>query len=379
MATTDTLLIDKLLHAVVRQGASDLHITVGQPPVIRHDGHLVKLKTKVLEANDTMGLMKSITPDRCQQELQAVGGADFGFAFGDLARFRVSVFKQRGSVAMVLRQIPAKLLTMEQLGLPSACERLICRPRGLFLVTGPTGSGKSTSLASMINYMNETFDHHIITIEDPIEFYHPNKMSTVNQREVGVDVPSFAEALRRALRQDPDVILVGEMRDLETIEAAIGAAETGHIVFGTLHTTGAQGTVNRIIDVFPTNQQDQIRTQLSTSIIGVLSQNLLPKIGGGRIAAYELLVVNSAIGNLIRENKTFRITSAIQTGAKQGMMLLDDSLFNLWHKRICSKEDVLSRSASPDELAARIAAAERGMLEEPEEEEGESKRNGRNR
>ncbi len=240
MATTDTLLIDKLLHAVVRQGASDLHITVGQPPVIRHDGHMVRLKTKVLESADTMQLMKSIAPDRCQQELQAVGGSDFGFAFGDLARFRVSIFKQRGNVAMVLRQIPNRLLSMEQLGLPSACERLIRRPRGLFLVTGPTGSGKSTSLASMINYLNENFDHHIITVEDPIEFYHPNKKSTVNQREVGVDVPSFAEALRRALRQDPDIILVGELRDLATIEAAISAAETGHIVFGTLHTTGAR-------------------------------------------------------------------------------------------------------------------------------------------
>lgn len=367
MASTETVLIDKLLHAVVRQGASDLHITVGQPPVIRHDGHMVKLKTKVLEPSDTQSLMKSITPDRCQQELQAVGGSDFGFAFGDLARFRVSVFKQRGNIAMVLRQIPAKLLTMEQLGLPQACVRLIQRPRGLFLVTGPTGSGKSTSLASMINYLNENFDHHIITIEDPIEFYHPNKKSTVNQREIGVDVPSFSEALRRALRQDPDVILVGELRDLPTIEAAISAAETGHVVFGTLHTTGAQGTVNRIIDVFPTNQQDQIRTQLSTSIIGVLSQALIPRIGGGRCAAYELLVCNSAIGNLIRENKTFRITSAIQTGAKQGMMLLDDSLFNLWREQKCAKADVLAKAAAPDELAARIANAERGMFDDDDD------------
>jgi twitching motility protein PilT len=373
VAATDTILIDKLLHAVVRQGASDLHITVGQPPVIRHDGHMVKLKTKVLEPSDTVSLMKSIAPDRCQQELQAVGGSDFGFAFGDLARFRVSIFKQRGNIAMVLRQIPNKLLTMDQLGLPQACVRLIQRPRGLFLVTGPTGSGKSTSLASMINYLNENFDHHIITIEDPIEFYHPNKKSTVNQREIGVDVPSFAEALRRALRQDPDVILVGELRDLPTIEAAISAAETGHVVFGTLHTTGAQGTVNRIIDVFPTSQQDQIRTQLSTSIIGVLSQALIPRIGGGRCAAYELLVCNSAIGNLIRENKTFRITSAIQTGAKQGMMLLDDSLFKLWQEQKCSKEDVMAKSTAPEELAARIANAERGLFDEEEDGAGDGK------
>ncbi|HEX3726368.1 MAG TPA: type IV pilus twitching motility protein PilT [Pirellulales bacterium] len=377
MASTETILIDKLLHAVVRQGASDLHITVGQPPVIRHDGHMVKLKTKVLEPADTVALMKSIAPDRCQQELQAVGGSDFGFAFSDLARFRVSIFKQRGNVAMVLRQIPAKLLTMEQLGLPSACVRLIQRPRGLFLVTGPTGSGKSTSLASMINYLNENFDHHIITIEDPIEFYHPNKKSTVNQREIGVDVPSFSEALRRALRQDPDVILVGELRDLPTIEAAISAAETGHVVFGTLHTTGAQGTVNRIIDVFPTNQQDQIRTQLSTSIIGVLSQALIPRIGGGRCAAYELLVCNSAIGNLIRENKTFRITSAIQTGAKQGMILLDDALFSLWREQKCAKADVMAKAQQPDELAARIANAERGLFDdEDDDEKGNGKKKG---
>jgi twitching motility protein PilT len=372
---TETVLIDKLLHAVVRQGASDLHITVGQPPVIRHDGHLVKLKTKVLGPADTMSLMKSIAPDRCQQELQAVGGSDFGFAFGELARFRVSIFKQRGNVAMVLRQIPVKLLSMEQLGLPAACVRLLQRPRGLFLVTGPTGCGKTTSLASMINYINENFDHHIITIEDPIEFHHPNKKSTVNQREIGVDVPSFSEALRRSLRQDPDVILVGEMRDLATIEAAIGAAETGHIVFGTLHTTGAQGTVNRIIDVFPANQQDQIRTQLSTSIIGVLSQALLPKIGGGRIAAYELLVCNSAISNLIRENKTFRITSAIQTGAKQGMMLLDDSLFQLWKEQKVSKADVLGKAQQPEELAARIANAERGLFDEEGDEKAAAKGN----
>lgn len=363
----ETVLIDKLLHAVVKQGASDLHLTVGQPPVIRHDGHMKKLQTKTLEPPDMVALMKSITPDRCQQELQAVGGTDFGFAFGEAARFRVSVFKQRGNIAMVLRQIPNKLLTMEQLGLPPAVEKLIMRPRGLLLVTGPTGSGKSTSLASMVNYINETVDHHIITVEDPIEFFHYNKKSTVNQREIGVDVPSFSEALRRALRQDPDVILVGELRDLETIEAAISAAETGHIVFGTLHTNSAQGTVNRIIDVFPTTQQDQIRTQLSTSIIGVLAQTLVPRIGGGRCAAYELLVVDSAIGNLIRENKTFRITSAIQTGAKRGMILMDDSLYRLWKDGKCTKEDVLMKAQFPDDLAQRIANAERGMFEDEED------------
>jgi len=362
-----TILIDKLLHTVVKRKASDLHITVGQPPVIRIDGRLIKLETKVLEPEDTVALMKSISPERCQQELQEVGGADFSFAFGDQARFRVSIFKQRGNVAMVLRQIPNKLLNFEQLGTPWVLSKLIMRPRGLILVTGPTGSGKSTTLAAAIDYLNESIDHHIITIEDPIEFYHQHKKSTINQREIGVDVPNFAEAIRRGLRQDPDVILVGEMRDLETIEAAITAAETGHIVFGTLHTTGAQGTVNRIIDVFPTNQQDQIRVQLSVAIIGVVSQSLLPKIGGGRVAAYEMLVVTPAIANLIRENKTFRITSAIQTGQKLGMQLLDDNMFKLWREGLVEKHEILLRSNNPEELASKIARAERGLFEDEDE------------
>ena len=296
------VLIDKLLEACVKQGASDIHITVGQPPVFRLHGRMRKLETKVLDGDDTVALMKSITPDRCQRELQEQGTTDFGFAFSDKARFRVSVGKQRGSIYMVLRQIPNDKLTPEQLGLTEVVKSLVLRPRGLFLVTGPTGSGKSTTLASLVNFINEVRDHHIITIEDPIEFYHDHINSTINQREIGVDVPSFSEAIRRALRQDPDVILVGEMRDLETIEAAITAAETGHVVFGTLHTNSAQGTINRIIDAFPGNLQEQIRTQLSTAIIGILAQTLLPKVGGGRIAAYETLGVTPSIANLIREN-----------------------------------------------------------------------------
>ena len=356
-----TVLIDKLLEACVKQGASDIHITVGQPPVFRLHGRLRKLETKVLEPDDTVALMKSISPERCQRELQEAGGSDFGFAFGDKARFRVSIFKQRGNIAMVLRQIPTEMMTPEFLGVPEVFTKLVMRPRGLILVTGPTGSGKSTTLASLVNLINETVDHHIITIEDPIEFYHYHKKSTINQREVGVDVPSFSEAIRRALRQDPDVILVGEMRDLETIEAAISAAETGHIVFGTLHTNSAQGTVNRVIDAFPGNLQDQIRTQLSTSLIGVLAQTLLPRIGGGRVAAFESLVVTPAVANLIRENKTFRINSAIQTGAKFGMMLNDDSLFKHWAEEKVELEDVLGKAHYPDNLAKRIATAKRQL------------------
>lgn len=362
------ILIDKLLQACVKQGASDIHITTGQPPVFRLHGRLRRLETKTLEPDDTVALMKSITPERCQRELQEHGSTDFGFAFGDQARFRVSVFKQRGQIAMVLRQIPNDMLTPEQLGVPDVVTKLVLRPRGLFLVTGPTGSGKSTTLASMVNYINENVDHHIITIEDPIEFFHYHKKSTVNQREIGVDVPTFAEAIRRALRQDPDVILVGEMRDLETIGAAITAAETGHMVFATLHTNSAQSTINRIIDAFPGNLQDQIRTQLASSIVGILAQTLLPRIGGGRIAAYEILVVTSGIANLIRENKIFRISSAIQTGAKHGMQLMDDALFKLWKDEKVTIEDILSRAHNPDDLAKRIVNAKRGIEEEPQDE-----------
>lgn len=358
-----TVLIDKLLQAAVKQGVSDIHIVVGQPPVFRLHGRMRKLETKTLEGEDTVALMKSITPERCQRELQEAGSTDFGFAFGDMARFRVSVFKQRGFISMVLRQIPNDKLTPEQLGLPESVVKLVHRPRGLFLVTGPTGSGKSTTLASLINLLNEEIDHHIITIEDPIEFYHDHIESTINQREVGVDVPSFSEAIRRALRQDPDVILVGELRDLETIEAAISAAETGHVVFGTLHTNSAQGTVNRIIDAFPGNLQDQIRTQLASTLIGVVAQTLLPRIGGGRVAAYEVLVVTPGIANLIRENKTFRINSSIQTGAKFGMQLMDDALFKHWKNELITVEDALAKAHRPDDLAKRIVQARKGIDE----------------
>jgi twitching motility protein PilT len=366
---TGSVMIDKLLATVIQLKASDLHITVGQPPVLRHHGRMRRLDTKILDPDDTTGLMKSITPDRCQQELQEKGGCDFAIEFTDGYRFRVAVFKQRGNIGIVLRRIPSQFLTFEQIGMPDAIKRLITRPRGLLLVTGPTGSGKTTSLASMLNFINENYDRHVITMEDPIEYYHKHKKCTINQREIGVDVPSFPEALRRALRMDPDIMLVGEMRDLETIHAAIEAAETGHVVFGTLHTSGAASTINRIIDVFPKDQQDQIRTQLSTALIGVLSQALLPKKPEGVIAAYEMMVVTPAIQNLIRENKTYRIDSSIQTGRKHGMFLLDESLFKLWRAGSVEKEEVLLRSSKPAELAAKIALAERGEFDEDEDED----------
>jgi twitching motility protein PilT len=350
-----TIQIDRLLDTVIKLGASDLHLTVGRPPTLRLHGGLRNLQTKILDSDDMVSLMKAITSERSQQELQEEGGCDFGFAYGDAARFRVSIFRQRGDLAIVCRQIPNRLLTFEQIGLPDMCKELIRRPRGMFLVTGPTGSGKTTSLATMIDYVNANMDRHIVTMEDPIEYYHHHKKSIVNQREVGNDVPSFAEALRRVLRSDPDVILVGEMRDLETIEAAVRAAETGHLVFATLHTTGAAKTIDRIVDAFPQQQQNQIRVQLSTALICILSQVLLARVDvQGMVAGYEFLVVTPAIANLIRDNKSFRIDSSIQTGKRFGMQLLDDHLWSLYSRGMISAEEMIDKSKNPGDLRDKV-------------------------
>lgn len=362
--------IDRLLETCIKRGASDLHLHVGRPPTLRLHGRLRPLETKVLEPEDTIALMKAITPERAQQELQEQGGTDFGFEFGSAGRFRTAVFQQRGNISLTLRLIPSKLLTFDEIGLPPITKALCRRPRGLFLVTGPTGSGKTTTLATMINYVNESFDKHIVTIEDPIEYYHGHKKSMVNQREVGVDVPSFSEALRRVLRQDPDVILVGELRDLETIESALRAAETGHLVFGTLHTTSAQGTITRIVDQFPVNQQEQIRIQLASSLIAVLCQALMPRQDiRGMTAAFEFMVITNAIANLIRENKVFRIPSSIQTGKKYGMQLLDEHLFKLYLEGKISEENATDRSHHPGEMQDKIGAHLAGqVLEGPADE-----------
>ncbi len=334
-----------LLRMLIDREGSDLHLAVDNPPCARVHGSIVHFGIALLTPEDTERLMKSIASVDNQQELQEVGGSDFGFAFEDIARFRVSIFKQRGHIGLVLRIIPRKISTMEELGLPLSLREVINQPRGLILVTGPTGSGKSTSLAAMIDWLNTEFDHHIITIEDPIEFYHNHKKSIITQREVGVDVPTFSEALRRALRQDPDIILVGEMRDLETIEAAVTAAETGHLVFGTLHTTGAVRTIDRLVDAFPANQQEQIRTQLAGNLKAVISQSLLKvKKGFGRVAAFEIMIATPAIQNLIRDNKSYRITSAIQTGHKYGMNLLDEHLMALFKKGIIDYETAVSKA-----------------------------------
>jgi twitching motility protein PilT len=349
-----------LLQLVVSEGASDLHIRVGVSPTIRVHGILHRVEGPHCKQEDTEELMRSITSEDHIQHVREAGGADFAFAFGDVARFRVSVFKEKGNFGMVLRQIPSKLLTYEQIGLPESVKDLLHKPRGLILVTGPTGSGKSTTLASMLNIVNETREEvHLITIEDPIEYYHKHKKALVTQREVHVDVPNFAEALRRALRQDPDMILVGEMRDLETIEAAVSAAETGHLVFGTLHTTGAAKTIDRLVNAFPQNQQETIRIQLSTVLQAVISQVLIPRVDKpGRVAAFEIMINTPSIAALIRDNKTFRIQSDIQTGAKYGMVTLDSFLLDKYMAGMIAREEVITKSQDPITILQKLQELE---------------------
>ena len=348
-------LMHPLLEAACDFGASDLHLAVGDPPVLRVHGDLQPLDMPVLEPEDTELLMRTICTEAQMESVQNNGGADFGLPFEDRARFRVSVFKQKGRIGLVLRQIPNEMIPLKKIGLPEEINELLYKPRGLILVTGPTGSGKTTTLTSMLNFINENRACHIITIEDPIEFYHNHKKSVVTQREIGADVPSFAEAIRRALRQDPDVILVGEMRDLETMGAAITAAETGHLVFGTLHTTGSASTVDRMVGAFPTDQQGQIRMQLSVGLVAVISQLLIPRIDKpGRVAAFEIMVNTPSIASMIRDGNTHRITSDIQTGAKYGMRTLDSHLLELYTSGMISYEEFISKSRDPDTQLEKI-------------------------
>jgi twitching motility protein PilT len=346
-----------LMTLAVERHASDLHLNPGRPPVLRIDGNLVSLDGSSLDESTAEALCREFTDERHWKEVQERGTTDFGLAHASGNRFRVSVLRQRGRYSAVLRQIPSRLLSFEEIGLPPSCVELLRRPRGLVLVTGPTGSGKTTTLAAMIDWINTNQDRHIVTIEDPIEYYHGHKKGLVTQREVGADVPDFPEAIRRALRQDPDVILLGEMRDLETIAAAITAAETGHLVFGTLHTTGSARTMDRMIDVFPAHQQEQIRTQLSVSILAVISQVLLSKKGSkGRIAAFEVMLMNPAIGNLIRKNETHKIPSTIQTSRRLGMITLDDHLLELVKKGAVERAVAIDAAQDPRDLETRLSA-----------------------
>lgn len=346
--------VNELMGQAIDAGASDLHLNPGRPPVGRVDGRLVSLGTDVVDDEAAKGWCRELCDDVHWEELESIGTTDLGLAHESGNRFRVSCLKQRNRYTAILRLIPSELLTFDQIGLPEAVEELLKRPRGLVLVTGPTGSGKSTTLATMIDWINQAYDKHIITIEDPIEFYHRHGQGLVTQREIGADVPDFPEAMRRALRQDPDVILLGEMRDLDTISAALTAAETGHLVFGTLHTTGSARTINRIIDAYPANQQEQVRAQLSVALVAVVSQVLMPREGGGRIAGFEVMINNPAIGNLIRKNETNKIQSTIQTAKRMGMVTLDDYLLELVRDGDITRDTALAFAQEPRDLEGRL-------------------------
>jgi len=351
----DDVHIDELLELVVEHNASDLHVAVGLPPVIRVDGELKKTRYEPFTPSITQRLVYDVLTDDQIQAFETNLELDCSYALGNVARFRVNVFRDRGTVAAAYRLIPRKIPTIEQLGLPAVMEDLARRVRGLLLVTGPTGSGKSTTLAAMINQVNHERAEHIITIEDPIEYLHDHNKSIINQRELGHDTHSFQAALRAVLREDPDVMLVGEMRDLETIKLAITCAETGHLVMATLHTNNAAESVDRMIDVFPAQEQEQIRVQLSNNLVGIVSQQLLPRAGQpGRVAAIEVMVATSAIRNLIRENKAHQITSTIQTSRESGMQTMDQALRDLYKQSLITYEVAMRRAQNPAELEKLI-------------------------
>ena len=343
--------ITQLLVFGVEQGASDCHLSAGEPPMIRIDGELKKLDNPALTKEEVHALVYDIMNDAQRRVFEETHECDFSFELGQIARFRVNVFMQRKGEGAVFRTIPTKVMSLEDLGMPPILKQLCDKDKGLILVTGPTGSGKSTTLAGMIDYLNTSFEGHILTVEDPIEFVHQSKRCLVNQRELGPHTHSFANALRSALREDPDIILVGEMRDLDTIQLALTAAETGHIVFGTLHTSSAPKTVDRIIDVFPPNQQAQIRAQFAESIEAVITQTLLKKKVGGRVAALEILTGTTAVRNLIREGKIHQIPGTMQVSKKDGMQTMDMALQEIVARGLVTKEEAQSRSSNPNLFA----------------------------
>ena len=339
--------VDAFLTKMVEEGGSDAHLKVGCAPGIRVNGNIEPQGKVVLRPQHTEEIARAILSEEQWEEFQAASDLDCSYSIPEVSRFRVNVMRQRGSISLVLRQIPQRIPTFDELGLPEICKTLALKPRGLVLVTGPTGSGKSTTLAAMVDLINETERGHILTMEDPIEFVHQDKNCYVNQREIGSDTPDFNQALRRALRQDPDVILIGEMRDLVTISLAVTAAETGHLVFGTLHTSSAIKTMDRIVNVFPPEQQTQIRMQLAGTIQGVISQTLLPKVGGGRVAALEILIATDAVRSMVREGKTAQILTAMQTGQQYGMNILEDHLNKLIAGKQITYEDAIAKANAP--------------------------------
>ncbi|MFO1030625.1 MAG: type IV pilus twitching motility protein PilT [Planctomycetota bacterium] len=351
-----SLEIQNLLRTMVHKGASDLHIKAGTAPGFRIDGEVQQQdEFGKLSPEQTADLARQLMAPEQWERFQKEKDIDFSYAVKDLARFRVNALHQRNAVGVVVRQIPDQIPDAKKLGLPQICLDLAAKPRGLVLVTGPTGSGKSTTLAAMIDFINQTEHGHILTMEDPLEFVHPDKKCFVTQRQIGQDCASFREGLRRALRQDPDVILIGEMRDLETISMAISAAETGHLVFGTLHTTSAISTVDRIIDVFPTDAQQQVRVQMSSTLQGVISQTLVPKVGGGRVAAREILVATDAVKSLIREGKSAQILNLMQTGRQYGMTTLEDELLKAYGEGLITADDAIAKANRPDDVKKRLA------------------------
>lgn len=342
--------ITELLAFGVKNGASDLHLSAGMPPMIRVDGDVRRINVPAMDHSTVHGLIYDIMNDKQRKDYEEYLETDFSFEIKGLARFRVNAFNQNRGAGAVLRTIPSKILSLEELNCPAIFKEISDTPRGLALVTGPTGSGKSTTLAAMINYINQNHHGHILTLEDPIEFVHEPQKCLINQREIHRDTLGFNEALRSALREDPDIILVGEMRDLETIRLALEAAETGHMVFGTLHTSSAAKTIDRIVDVFPAAEKDMVRSMLSESLRAVISQTLLKKVGGGRVAAHEIMIGMPAIRNLIRENKIAQMFSAIQTGQQYGMQTLDQNLKLLLEKGIVSKQEARSKAANKNDF-----------------------------
>lgn len=354
-APTTKINVTELFKYMQQRGASDLHITVGKPPVVRVDGTLQEVPNMpILSPQHTQALVYSILTDAQKKQFEETNELDFSFSVKGVSRFRGNVFRQRGAVGMAVRTIPFEIKPFEQLGLPPVLKDLCNRPNGLVLVTGPTGSGKSTTLAAMVDYINEHTKAHIMTIEDPIEFVHRHNNSVINQREVGTDTSSFEIALKHVLRQDPDVILIGELRDIESMRIALKIAETGHLCLASLHTNSAAQTISRIVDIFPGHEKQQVRTQLSFVLEGVVSQQLIPSSRGGRIIAYEILVATPAIRNLIREDKVQQIVSHMQTGQKYGMTTLNAMLYKLYTERYISYEDAVKRSPAPEELINKI-------------------------